>query len=153
MATPKSQRTRTAKAYLLLRIGSLVVAVGMAMALVGCESPKVAPPSSSPPAESTNDAAGTSPTPSSGPVRGEVTQGGFEPARVVVDVSRSLVFRRITQNTCATAVVFPSLGIEKALPLNTDVLVQLPPTASGELGFQCGMGMDRGKAVVRLAGG
>ena len=60
-----------------------------------------------------------------------------------------MVFRRVTDSTCATAVVFPTLGIQKPLPLNTDVVIDLPATAHGELAFQCGMGMDRGKLVAR----
>ncbi|HET9931547.1 MAG TPA: cupredoxin domain-containing protein, partial [Polyangiaceae bacterium] len=61
---------------------------------------------------------------------------------------RRVVFRRVADGTCATAVVFPSLGIQKALPLNTDVAVELPPDSHGELAFQCGMGMYRGKVVA-----
>ena len=81
--------------------------------------------------------------------RVEVTSAGFQPSRVDVSSDRSIVFRRTTDETCATSVVFPSLGIEKTLPLNTDVAISLPPGTRGELGFQCGMSMDRGKVFVR----
>jgi plastocyanin domain-containing protein len=63
--------------------------------------------------------------------------------------ARSLVFRRTTDDTCATSVVFPALGVEKPLPLNTDVAIELPATLTEEVTFQCGMGMHRGKAVAR----
>ncbi len=81
--------------------------------------------------------------------RVEVTSAGFEPSRIDVGSNRSIVFRRTTDETCATSVVFPGLGVEKALPLNTDVAIDLPPGARGELAFQCGMGMDRGKVIAR----
>jgi plastocyanin domain-containing protein len=92
-------------------------------------------------------AAPTSPAAALGRV--EVTSAGFQPSRIDVGSDRSLVFRRTTDKTCATSVVFPGLGIEKTLPLNTDVAIELPPGTRGELAFQCGMGMDRGKVIVR----
>jgi Cu+-exporting ATPase len=64
-----------------------------------------------------------------------------------------LVFRRTTDHSCATAVIFPQFRIEQALPLNTDVSIVLPPTASGEVAFQCGVGENRGKVVANVAGG
>jgi len=82
-----------------------------------------------------------------------VTERGFEPSRVIVSPAHPLVFRRTTRESCATALVFPEFGIEKALPLNTDVPVPLPDSAYGELAFQCGVGENRGKVVAQLAGG
>jgi len=85
--------------------------------------------------------------------RVDITERGFEPSRVIVNPSRPLVFRRTTRESCADALVFPEFGIEKALPLNTDVPVPLPESAHGELAFQCGVGENRGKVVAHLAGG
>jgi len=73
---------------------------------------------------------------------------GFQPSHVAIGANRQVVFRRTAQNTCATAIAFPSLGIQKSLPLNTDVVVDLPSTVRGEIGFQCGMGMYRGAAIA-----
>lgn len=89
------------------------------------------------------------PSPAAALGRVEVTSAGFQPSRLDLGSERSIVFRRTTDSTCATSVVFPGLGIEKPLPLNTDVAIDLPPGTKGELAFQCGMGMDRGKVVVR----
>ena len=88
------------------------------------------------------------PTPVTATPRVEVGAHGFQPERVSLNGSREIVFRRTSDATCATAVVFPALGIERSLPLNTDVLVDLPPSVRGELGFQCGMGMYKAKVVV-----
>lgn len=86
------------------------------------------------------------------PTRVVITAQGFEPARVFIEASHPLVFRRTTNESCATALVFPEFGIERALPLNTDVSVPLPATAEGELAFQCGVGKQRGKLFARFAG-
>jgi len=54
----------------------------------------------------------------------EVTSEGFQPPRVTIGPDRRVV------------------------PLNTDVAFELPASSHGELGFQCGMGMYRGKVVA-----
>ncbi|HKY34905.1 MAG TPA: cupredoxin domain-containing protein [Polyangiaceae bacterium] len=82
-------------------------------------------------------------------VRVAVTDKGFEPSTVPIGTGRRLVFRRTSENTCATAVVFPDLKIEKELPRNQDVAVDLPASAKGEIGFQCGMGMYKSKVVAQ----
>jgi hypothetical protein len=113
----------------------------------GCESGSSNAAAPSAPAE----VVGVSNSPTSAPAveRVEVTSAGFQPSRIDAGTGRALVFRRTTDKTCATSVVFPALGIEKPLPLNTDVAVDLPPGTTGELAFQCGMGMARGKVIVR----
>jgi plastocyanin domain-containing protein len=110
----------------------------------GCERQTAAPtPAASATASSSMPAAGLQ------PVRVEVSSSGFQPARAVLGACRTLVFRRTTESTCATSVVFPALGIDKSLPLNTDVSLELPVTLKDDVSFQCGMGMLRGKVVVR----
>jgi Cu+-exporting ATPase len=60
-----------------------------------------------------------------------------------------ITFVRTTDKTCATEVVFPSLNIQRALPLNQPVTIAFTPSASGEIGFVCGMNMLRGTIVVQ----
>ena len=84
-----------------------------------------------------------------GGARVEATADGFQPSRVVVGPDRKVTFRRTTDATCANSVVFPELGIDKPLPLNTDVVIELPPSAPKELTFQCGMAMYKSKVVVQ----
>lgn len=89
--------------------------------------------------------------PSSDPsVDVRVTAAGFEPATIAVraGVATRVRFTRVTENTCATEVVFPSLGIRKDLPLNEPVEVVVTPT-SREMTFVCGMDMLRGSLVAR----
>ena len=79
----------------------------------------------------------------------KVTDSGFEPARLVLTpgVRSRIVFTRTSEKTCATAVVFPSLNIQRDLPLNAPVAIEFTP-AKGELAFACGMSMLTGTIVV-----
>jgi plastocyanin domain-containing protein len=121
-----------------INVGATVLA---GLATIGCEAgsaPKVTEKQPAPAPASATDLP-----------RVEVGAHGFQPSRLALNGARRIVFRRTSDATCATAVVFPGLDIEKSLPLNTDVTVELPPSARGELGFQCGMGMYRAKVVVQ----
>lgn len=89
------------------------------------------------------------PSPSAGRTRQAasitVSATGFEPARVVLkaNVPAVITFMRTTDATCATEVVFPSLNIRRALPLNTPVAIELTPSHA-DLDFVCGVGMFKG---------
>jgi plastocyanin domain-containing protein len=85
----------------------------------------------------------------------DVTAGqhGFEPTSFKVaggapGTTTHVSFIRTTDQTCATEVVFPDLKIEKKLPLNEVVNVELPVDSPRTLSFQCGMGMYKGAIVV-----
>ncbi|HEY2513130.1 MAG TPA: cupredoxin domain-containing protein [Polyangiaceae bacterium] len=106
-------------------------------ALLGCKSGGDASSSSSS-------------APSSGPVQVEANTRGFTPASVAVKKGApvTLVFKRTTDDTCATEVVFPELKITKPLPLNTPVSIEIPAGEPRTLTFQCGMGMFKGKVIV-----
>lgn len=76
---------------------------------------------------------------------------GFTPGAVTLAKGGpgAIVFRRTSDDTCATAVVFPELGIERELPRGVDVGVFLPAGVARTFVFQCGMGMYRSQVVVR----
>jgi plastocyanin domain-containing protein len=82
----------------------------------------------------------------------EANAQGFTPSTVnVVKGERTtLVFKRTSDETCATEVVFPELKLEKKLPLNEAVAFEVPTDQSRTLSFQCGMGMYKSKVVVQL---
>jgi RND family efflux transporter MFP subunit len=79
-----------------------------------------------------------------------VTERGFEPATVTLRAGAParITFVRTADKTCGTAVVFPSLDITRALPLNTAVDIEFTPNAK-EIAFTCGMKMLKGVVVVQ----
>jgi RND family efflux transporter MFP subunit len=83
--------------------------------------------------------------------RVQVTENGFEPSRLVLKAGTAvrITFTRTSDKTCATAVVFPSLKIQRDLPLNKPVLIEFRPERSGEVAFACGMNMLKGTVVVQ----
>lgn len=82
-----------------------------------------------------------------------VTDKGFEPENVSVPSGRpvTLVFTRKTDSTCAKEVVIPLDGqkIEKKLPLNEAVAVEVTFPKAGQITYACGMDMVKGTVVVQ----
>lgn len=81
----------------------------------------------------------------------EVTERGFEPARVRIprDLTTTLVVTRRTERTCARQIVLDELGVRVDLPLGESVRIPLAPTKSGPMTFGCAMGkMIRGVVEV-----
>jgi cobalt-zinc-cadmium efflux system membrane fusion protein len=80
-----------------------------------------------------------------------VTEKGFEPDKVSLRAGSParLTFVRTTDKTCGTEVVFPSLNIRRALPLNEPVAIEFTPAKTGEVAFACGMNMLKGVVVVQ----
>ena len=80
-----------------------------------------------------------------------MNEQGYEPAKVTLraGVPARLTFLRTTDKTCGTEVVFPSLSIKRALPLNESVAIEFTPAKSGDIAFACGMNMLHGTVVVR----
>lgn len=80
-----------------------------------------------------------------------VTDRGYEPSEVVIPANKpvTITFLRKAESTCGETLVFPQLKIEKTLPLNQPVKVELPSQPPGTLKFACGMDMLRGKVVAR----
>jgi RND family efflux transporter MFP subunit len=95
-------------------------------------------------------AAPVSETRAKGPVV-EVFASGFKPESVTVSKGEpvTITFIRRSEEGCGTEIVFPELDIDKPLPLNEPVEVELRPDKTGELKFSCGMDMLRGKVIVR----
>jgi plastocyanin domain-containing protein len=84
-------------------------------------------------------------------VKVEVTQQGFEPARVRVarDESVTLVVTRRTERTCARELVIDAYAVKVLLPLGEPVRVTITPRESGPVPFGCGMDrMVRGVVSV-----
>jgi plastocyanin domain-containing protein len=79
-----------------------------------------------------------------------ITANGFEPGSINLkaNVPAKITFLRTVKDTCATAVVIPDYKIQKDLPLNKPVVVELTPK-KGTIDFACGSGMYHGKLVAQ----
>jgi plastocyanin domain-containing protein len=80
-----------------------------------------------------------------------VDKKGFSPSEVKLEKGKPaiLYFVRTTDETCAKEVVFPELKIEKALPLDTPVRIDVPTTDARTLTFQCGMAMYKSSVLIQ----
>ena len=83
-----------------------------------------------------------------------VTKKGFEPETVNVPANKpvTLVFTRKTQATCTKQIVLTMADgkkIERALPLDTAVAIDVTFPKAGKLGYACGMDMNKGVIVVQ----
>ena len=85
------------RALALLGAGSLIA--------VGCETTSPPPTATPAPVQAVGPAA---------PVLIQVSGIDFEPNEVTLPTDRRVTFRRISNDTCATAVVFPDVDIEIA---------------------------------------
>ena len=80
-----------------------------------------------------------------------LVKGGYSPDLVVAEagVPIRLSFLREESSACSERVVFPDFRKSTPLPEGQRVVVELPAAKAGEYGFQCEMGMLRGRLVVR----
>jgi len=80
-----------------------------------------------------------------------VSEQGYEPSKVTLKagVAARLTFLRTTDKTCGTEVVFPSLNMKRALPLNQVVDIEFTPEKGADIAFACGMNMLKGTIVVQ----
>jgi hypothetical protein len=80
-----------------------------------------------------------------------VSSAGFEPATIAAKAGQpmKLAFFRPDAANCARTVVFPSLGISRDLPPGQTTVVDLTPSRTGNLSFECGMKMLHGQLIVR----
>ena len=77
-------------------------------------------------------------------------KGGYTPDVIVVQKGRPvrLTFTRQESSACSEKVLFPDLNQNALLPEGEPTMIEFTPEKSGEYGFQCQMGMLRGKLIV-----
>lgn len=140
-----------------MKLATFIVPIGLYLvAVVACNRPASASADASPKAASTGphadhqhaEAAATK----SGTQTAAITVGedGFAPNHVELKRGgkATLRFTRTTDKTCATAVAIPELSLNKPLPLNQTIDIDIPADQARTLTFQCGMGMYKSKIVV-----
>lgn len=100
----------------------------------------------------TSESAGSAAASSKSEQTIEITAAGYNPPAILVPAGKAfkVIFIRRDDKTCGTEVIFPDLGIRKALPLNKPVTIEIPAQPAGmELNFTCPMNMLNGKAVAQ----
>jgi plastocyanin domain-containing protein len=77
-------------------------------------------------------------------------KGGYTPDVIVVQKGRPvrLTFTRQESSACSEKVLFPDFNQNALLPEGEHVTLEFTPDKAGEFGFQCQMGMLRGKLIV-----
>ena len=80
-----------------------------------------------------------------------LVKGGYTPDIITVEHDRPvrLTFRREETAACSEMVQFPDFERSAMLPEGELVPIEFVPHEPGEYEFTCGMGMLRGKLVVR----
>jgi len=78
-------------------------------------------------------------------------KGGYDPDVIVVRKGKpvKLHFTRQESALCSEMVVFDKLDQSAKLPEGETVTIEFTPEESGEIPFQCQMGMLRGKVIVQ----
>ena len=80
-------------------------------------------------------------------------RGRYEPETVRVPAGKParIAFLREEFAQCSERVVFPSLGLNVALPAYEQVVVDLGSRPPGEYEFTCQMGVLHGRVIVEAA--
>lgn len=80
-----------------------------------------------------------------------LVKGGYTPDVIVVKkgILVRLNFYRDETADCSDTIVFGDFKIRKPLPAFKTTAVEFTPEKEGEYVFTCGMGMMRGKLIVR----
>jgi len=79
-----------------------------------------------------------------------IVKGGYTPDIIVVKAGQPvrLRFTRRESAACSEKVLFPDFNQSALLPEGQEVTLEFTPDKPGEYGFQCQMGMLRGKLIV-----
>lgn len=79
-----------------------------------------------------------------------IVKGGYSPDIIVVKAGQPLRMRftRQESSACSETVQFPDFNRSAQLPEGKEVVIEFIPEKAGEYGFQCQMGMLRGKLIV-----
>src|SRR5205085_9577229 len=80
-----------------------------------------------------------------------VNAEGYPPSAIKLQrgLRARLNFIRKSADSCGTEVVIPAYKINRPLPLNVPIIIEITPNRSGQFKFTCGMEMFRGAIVVQ----
>lgn len=76
---------------------------------------------------------------------------GYSPSSIMVKKNNQVTLKitRTDPSDCLADIIIPEFNINKNLPLNQEVTIDLSPSQAGEFPFHCGMNMFHGKIIVR----
>lgn len=79
-----------------------------------------------------------------------IVKGGYTPDVIIVKSGQPvrLRFTRQESTACSEKVLIPDFNQNALLPEGQEVTLEFTPDKPGEYGFQCQMGMLRGKLIV-----
>ena len=79
--------------------------------------------------------------------------GGYIPNTITVLAGRpvELEFYRREKSGCASTLVIRDLSIRKDVASGSAVTIKFTPEEPGEIPFECGMGMIRGRVIIKKA--
>ncbi|NOT32808.1 MAG: hypothetical protein HOP12_01425 [Candidatus Eisenbacteria bacterium] len=126
-----------------------VVGLVTMLLAAGCASPSSQSTGASTESQATTATDATTPAPTEVTVL--ATSQGFEPAEIAVAKGQpaTIVFKRTTNETCATEAVFGGVVGTHTLPLDQEVRVELAADRADSVRFACGMDMWKGVIVSR----
>ena len=80
----------------------------------------------------------------------DAESGGYSPSTIAAKagVPTKLVIRTQDTRSCIVYTVFPSLGLQTALPTTGETEIDLGTLAAGEIPISCSMGMYTGTILV-----
>lgn len=80
-----------------------------------------------------------------------LVKGGYSPELIELKqgTPATLNFKRTDASSCLDHVIFLDFGINKALPQNKTVAIQIDTSKTGTYEWACGMNMFHGKVIVK----
>ena len=80
-----------------------------------------------------------------------VVSGGYTPNKISLrkDIPAKLVFTRKDASSCFDEVVLPDFGVQRKLPVNRDLTIEVKPDKAGRFTYSCGMHMFFGEVTVK----
>lgn len=80
-----------------------------------------------------------------------IVSGGYTPKKILLrkDVPAKLVFTRKDTSSCLEELILPDFGVQRKLPVNQDVTIDIKPDKTGRYTYSCGMHMFFGEVFVK----
>ncbi|PIZ63102.1 copper-binding protein [Candidatus Saccharibacteria bacterium CG_4_10_14_0_2_um_filter_52_9] len=80
-----------------------------------------------------------------------IVSGGYTPHKILLqkDIPAKLIFNRKDASSCLEEVILPDFGVQRKLPVNQDLTIEVKPDKAGRFTYSCGMHMFFGEVIVK----